>query len=204
MSKVNKLQQGGTLKDKRKERLKQKLEELSLSEEDKIEIGRQADKWLAMPETAQFNVSVSGDYSISGGNTADNFSGSKEGVKSNWLTGKLKVKTPEDANSVLANIWSSLLEEEAEESTKAAEAEKNKPIVNLKKYHDYLADYYDEDPSERIIGDNNEARQAIIMRDLKGLFENYKKEAQNNPDYNYKDLDNVNAVLSALNTSGAT
>lgn len=142
---------------------------------------------------------LAGKYSISG--APNNFVGSPDEVQANWLTGKLKIKNPEDAMSVAAAIYGN-----AVKKINPTSSTPTRQDIGIKDIEDYAMNTAYGTP-EIFAKDfysiqSDDERKKIALEMMNKHVANYLSEADKNKDWaNYNDVEKVKAFQSVLGTN---
>lgn len=155
--------------------------------------------YMSNPDGKTFSVDpVANKYTISGVGS-EKFQGSPDEIKSNWLTGKLKIKDDQDAMSIAAAIYGN-----------ASKIQQNKPTeksdLNIQSLDDYITKKFgNQDNFNYALGqlETDDKRKESIYNWAKDLITGYKSTISKNSDkYNSADLEKVNKLEQIINSTG--
>jgi len=204
MAQIKKLQNGSKLT--KEQRAEKKLENFNLSKEGKDLVIASLNEFMKLtPEQFKQTELVGPDsYEVTAGGDYD-FSGSSDPVKNNWLTGRSKVKDPNDANNIAATIYSQVLKElDLETQAEAELAKKNRNSYGISKYDYNLEDVFEDQGVDEWLSQytTNEARQSALLPKINAHLDNYITRAESDPNNTYTDVDKVKTMRDAITASG--
>lgn len=209
MALVKKLQPGGSL-GSLDEELNKELGQYNLKSKDERKVRDALVKfrdYFATPEGKSFTADpLANKYTISG-QGSEKFSGSPDEIRSNWVTGKLKIDNDEDAMSVAAAIYGSAsknIQGTASAGTPTGNASPStKTKVGIGNFNNYVIDDV-YGTTNNFAGDfgklsSDEERKKTIMSHASKYVSDYLSNAeQHQGQYDYHDIDKVKNLQSAI------
>lgn len=206
MALVKKLQTGGSVVDNSMENeINNQLSNLNLKSKDERKVRDalgQLMGHLSKSEENKFTVDpVTKKYTVTGSGS-EAFSTDTGDLGTNWLTGKVKVGTPQDAMKLALLTYNEAKNKSniptATQTTKGDE-------VKLGDLGEYLQEtvYGGEGNFRTDFGTlkTDEERKAKVFAGAKSMLEKYRQEAQSNPNMNYSDMSNLSELEDAIKSN---
>lgn len=210
---MKKLQPGGTIdRDALNDQFEKELLGYNLKAKDLRKVREkfvELTDYLADPTGKSFSADpLAQRFSISG-EGAEKFEGSPDEIKSNWLTGKYKLKDDQDVTSIAASIYANVMKNKGATATgtPTSGTMSSTPSTTASKYEintldDYLANEYKTSGNiEDILRslDTDDKRKDKIYSWAQTLVGNYRKKLADNPtSLMGSDLDKLDLVEAAI------
>jgi len=203
MSQVRKLELGGSTTSDLDKALNEELALYKLKGTDerlvRDALARSRDHSQANPDSFKIDP-VAKRYTVSGSDDRA-FEGSPDDVRSNWVTGELKIKNDQDAMSVASAIYSA-----ASQKPKSADAPKERDKFGIGNIKDYIVNTKYGTPEAfasdfKMIKDDNQ-RKKIVLQGIEEYLDRYASDSELAKDkLDYKDLEAVKKLRAIVNSS---